>query len=228
VVFATAASFCPAVTAQGFTVLAAALDWLLAETEATFEERASMPLAEQSTWYLTDIFADSAAYAMVPDILRICERQRPDVIVRNDFEFGSCVAAELLGIPHAAFSLSPFMSPATLEPVIGGPLACLRSTHGLPPYPALDMLYPYLYLTIGPPSLQPHISPVIQALRTRPVEEAGGGTGCDPAVLGHDPAAATAGARLARHEVQSHPRPPADHRRGGRGPTSRRGGQHRP
>ncbi|MGH3929947.1 MAG: glycosyltransferase [Pseudonocardiaceae bacterium] len=173
--FAVAADFCPSVRLQGFEAEPAGLNWLLADTGATFRERQHMPLSRQSTWFLTEVFADAAAHAMVPDLLSICERWHPEVIVRNDFEFGSCVAAEITGIPQATFGVSPFMPASMLEPVIGDQLAYLRSTHGLTPFPALDMLYPYLYFTIAPLSFQHPVSPVIHALRTRPVEEPGPG-----------------------------------------------------
>jgi len=173
--FAVAADFCPSVRQRGHNAEPAGLNWLLADTGATFPERRDMPLHQQSTWFLTDVFADAAAHDMVPDLLRICDRWRPDVIVRNDFEFGSCIAAELTGIPQATFGVSPFMPASTLEPLIGDQLAYLRSAHGLAPFPALDMLYPFLYLTIAPPGFQAAVCPVIHALRTAPVEEPGPG-----------------------------------------------------
>lgn len=39
---------------------------------------------------------------MVADLLRICQTWRPDLFVRDTQAYGGCIAAEMLGIPHAA------------------------------------------------------------------------------------------------------------------------------
>ncbi len=154
VAFASSASFCPIIEARGFQAIAAGLDWLETEVEESFPESRDMSPEELSSWFMTDLFTDIAAHRMVPDLLEIGVRWKPDLIVRNDYEFGSCVAAECLGIPQATVSICFFMSPSLLKPLIGDQLAYLRSVHGLAPYPALDMLYPYLYLTYAPFSCQ--------------------------------------------------------------------------
>lgn len=169
VAFATSRSFCPAVAARGFESLPAGLDWLESNPSQTFPEFERMSPEQQGEWLMTDVFADIAAHQMVPDLLDICAGWRPDVIVGNDFTFAVCVAAERLGLPHATISVSFFLSAATLEPMIGDQLAYLRSMHGLPPYPATDMLYPYLYLAYAPPSFQPREVHVMHRVRPAPV-----------------------------------------------------------
>ncbi|HYP40113.1 MAG TPA: glycosyltransferase [Chloroflexia bacterium] len=165
VAFASSASFCPVIEARGFQALEAGLDWLETEVEANFPESRGMSPEELSSWFMTDLFTDIAAHQMVPDLLEIGARWKPDLIVRNDYEFGSCVAAECLGIPQATVSICFFMSPSLLKPLVGDQLAYLRSVHGLAPYPALDMLYPYLYLSYAPISVQPPELPMIKSLR---------------------------------------------------------------
>ncbi|MBV9789345.1 MAG: glycosyltransferase [Chloroflexi bacterium] len=167
--FATARSFGPTVAAYGFAAIAAGLDWLEAHAVRTFPEMEDMTAAEQGDWLLSDIFADVAAHRMIPDLIAICREWRPDVIVRNDFEFASCIVAELLDIPQATISISFFLSASVLEPRIGEQLAYLRSMHGLSPYPALDMLYPYLYLVLAPSTFQPRELPVMHGIRPTPV-----------------------------------------------------------
>ncbi len=165
VAFASARSFLPTLERHGLTALSAGLDWLEAETARTFPEFAELALAEQGTWMLTEVFADQAAHAMVPDLLALCADWQPDLIVRNDFEFASCIVGERLGLPYATISISFFLPEAVLQPLIGEQLAYLRSSYGLAPYPAIDMLYRHAYLSFAPLSFQPRFLPTMHALR---------------------------------------------------------------
>jgi UDP:flavonoid glycosyltransferase YjiC (YdhE family) len=154
VAFASAAQFGALVEAHGLPCFAAGLDWLESEAEQSFPELRTMSLEEQHTWFLTDLFADIAAHRMLPDLLALCRSWKPDLIVSNDFEFAAPVAAELLGLPYAAVGIDLFFPLPIKQQLIGAPLAYLRSAYGLPPYPALDMLYRWLYLPLFPPSFQ--------------------------------------------------------------------------
>jgi len=169
VAFAVAPSFCSTVEAKGFRCLPAGLDWLEAEADQVFPEMRELSMDEQGAWFIRDVFADIAAYEMVPDLLDIGSSWHPDVLVRNDYEFGSCVAAECLGLPQATISVSFFWSEPILQRQIGDQLAYLRSAYHLPPYPALDMLYPYLYLTYAPSSWQPQAPAVMNAVQLAPL-----------------------------------------------------------
>ena len=73
--------------------------------------------------------------------------------MREATEFAGCVAAERLGIPHAAVQISAWRP--HLHTVIAEPLGALRRGVGLPPDPDLAMLYRHLLLTPVPPSFQP-------------------------------------------------------------------------
>src|SRR5205807_6858271 len=81
--------------------------------------------------------------------------------------FGGCVAAECLGIPHATGREGWFRSPAEFRAAFGAPLAALRRAHGLPPDPAMAMLYRYLGFAWVPPRfVDPagYIAPVLHFL----------------------------------------------------------------
>jgi len=84
---------------------------------------------------------------MVPDILAFAATWAPDLIVRAEQEYGGCVAAEVLGVPHAAVGVNAIGDFIAHEH-IAGPLAALRAIHGLPPDP--DLLMPHRYLTLRP------------------------------------------------------------------------------
>jgi UDP:flavonoid glycosyltransferase YjiC (YdhE family) len=150
VVFACAPSFCEHVQRLGFNVLPVGFDWLEWEAADKFPEMENTLLAQRHDWLLTNVFSDIAAHEMTAGILALANTWRPDVIVRGSFEFGACVAAERLEIPHATIGIGLFFSPGMLEPRIGDQLAYLRSAYGLEPYPALDMLYRNLYLSYFP------------------------------------------------------------------------------
>ena len=65
-------------------------------------------------------------------------------VVRDAADYGSCIAAEILGIPHAAHEGAAFV--ASTKSIVAEPLADLRSANGLPPDPELRMLERYLVL----------------------------------------------------------------------------------
>lgn len=154
VAFASAESFRPIIEKLGFKAFASGLDWLESQAELTFPELSSMPLEQQQLWFFTEIFANVAAQRMLPDLLARCESWQPDLIVRNDYEFAGCVAAECFGIPHAAIGLDLFLSQAVQESLIGPQLSRLREAAGLSPHSPMEMLYRYLYLSLMPPGYQ--------------------------------------------------------------------------
>ena len=81
-------------------------------------------------------FAASIARDRAPRVLELCEQWRPDVIVREEFDFGTAVAAERLGMPDATVLVSAsgaFPRPAE----IGEALQEVRADHGLAPDPGL-------------------------------------------------------------------------------------------
>src|SRR5688572_13426556 len=99
--FASAALLAPAVERAGFRLEAAGApyDGGLA---ARFPELVALPPAERADFAWRRNFADYRAASMVPDLLAIGRAWRPDLFVREDAELGACVAAEVLGVPHAA------------------------------------------------------------------------------------------------------------------------------
>lgn len=172
VAFAVAKSFCPTIAAVGFRSFPAGYDWLLSERQslvAVIQEQ----IGDRPFSGLKDMFAGFLAPRMVPDLLTIARSWRPDVIVRDPLEFGGCVAAEALDIPHAANGpLQAFWRGAWTGPPgeIDKPdFEELRRAYGLPPDPALTMLHRYLYLAFLPPTF-PHpdlgLPPTLHYLRT--------------------------------------------------------------
>src|SRR5262249_26818935 len=97
------------------------------------------------------LFAGLYAEAMIPDLLAIAAAWQPDAIVREVAEFGGCVAAELLGIPHASVRSNTMLSSDFARDVVRSAMRRLRSRHRLPPDPADGMLFRSLHLAFEPP-----------------------------------------------------------------------------
>ncbi len=100
-----------------------------------------------------DRFVRGAAARRVPQILALCADWRPDVVVCDEADFGSMLAAERLGLPHATVLVMAAGSFVRAE-VVGEALNDLRAAHGLPPDPGLEMLYRHLALSPFPPGFR--------------------------------------------------------------------------
>jgi UDP:flavonoid glycosyltransferase YjiC (YdhE family) len=88
-------------------------------------------------------------------LLGLCADWRPDVLVRDEADFGAAVAAERLGLPRATvlvIASETFVRPE----VVAGALDELRAEHGLEPDPGLEALDRDLVLSPFPPTLRRH------------------------------------------------------------------------
>lgn len=79
--------------------------------------------------------------------------------MREEQEYGGAVAAEVLGVPHAAVGILAIGDKIPRD-LIAAPLAALRAAHGLPPDPGVAMPYRYLTLRPFPPGFQDPVLPV--------------------------------------------------------------------
>ncbi|MEO6509587.1 MAG: glycosyltransferase, partial [Nocardioides sp.] len=113
-------------------------------------------------------FADRATrrhLGVVPGLLR---EWRPDVVVREETDFGTAMACELAGVPCATLLI---LSAGTLpRPDLVAPrLEAIRAEHGLPPDPALATLGRDLVLAPFAPSFRDPSAPLsATALPYRP------------------------------------------------------------
>ena len=103
--------------------------------------------------WLAEGFARRGARRHVTSITEIARQWRPDVLVRDEVDFGTAIVAELLGIPCATVSVLA-AGGFLLKELVAQPLNELRSEHGLPADPQLAMLDAGLVLAPHPPSFR--------------------------------------------------------------------------
>ncbi|MFT7840071.1 glycosyltransferase [Saccharothrix sp. BKS2] len=118
-----------------------------------------VPDREREDRDLRDGFARRGAGRSLPRYLDLFDRWRPDVVVCEEVDFGSVLAAEKLGLPYANAQVIASGAFVRRE-VVGPALAELRAAHGLPPDPDLVMLHRHLLLSPFPPSFRDPASPL--------------------------------------------------------------------
>lgn len=75
------------------------------ELAAAWEQVFSLPPEQWDDYVIREIFAACHARAALPGTLATIEEWGPDVVVRDSCEFSAAVAAERLGVPHAAIGV---------------------------------------------------------------------------------------------------------------------------
>jgi UDP:flavonoid glycosyltransferase YjiC (YdhE family) len=88
---------------------------------------------------LRDAYADRFARVGVSRLLELNVEWQPDIVVCDEVDFGSMIAAERLGLPHATVLVAAAGSFVRPE-VVAEKLDALRAEHGLSPDPGLGML----------------------------------------------------------------------------------------
>ena len=172
VAFACASSFIPTVERVGFRAFSAGFD----DRERSIGDLFPGPFTKDPAvrwWMWPNVFVGVYAVVMVPDLVTIGHAWQPDLIVRESHEYGGCIAAEVLGIPHASVRTVYPSSQYGLRHLVATPLARLRELHGLPPDPDVEMPFRYLHLAAEPPHFQllgSSVAPTAHLLRPVNVE----------------------------------------------------------
>jgi N-glycosyltransferase len=161
VCFACASSFRQEVEKHGFPAHPVGLDFvfsrpdyfsmLLAEAGVEMPDPAELAGHQRHAWVTNNLFIRAAAARALPDVCALAESWAADVIVRESSEYSGCVAAEVLGLPHASVAAAADAALDRRE-LTTAALATLRAAAGLPPDPGAEMLYRYLHLSFMPSS----------------------------------------------------------------------------
>ncbi|MDX1992613.1 MAG: glycosyltransferase [bacterium] len=151
VAFVSGGSMQPTVETMGFSVVNNAVE----RPEAQPPQRLSLQTVnvKREEDDLREKFARHAARSRAAEMLEVCARWMPDVIVCDEVDFGSMIAGEKLGIPYASVVVIASGSFIRLE-VVGEALNEVRAGYHLPPDSELKMLSRDLVLTPVPRSFR--------------------------------------------------------------------------
>lgn len=130
----------PAYDTGGATVLAPGLRRALVPVDRAAEEDV-----------VRRAYAGTVARERAARLRALAAEWSPDAVVRDELDFGAAVAAEALGVPHAAvvvIAAGGFVRPD----VVGEALDALRGEHGLPP--DTGMLERHLTVVPVPPGFR--------------------------------------------------------------------------
>ncbi len=172
VAFAARAAFAPAVQHAGFRVFPSGLD---RDTGEVLPQLRTLGERDRMAFTAREVFAGLRPRYLIPDLLALAAIWPPDLLVREESEYGGCIAAECLGLPHAAIGIAA--AGDHLPPdLITAPLNAHRAAHALPPDPDLAMLHRYLTLRPFPPGFQDPaltVAPTTHYLRPTPADRSG-------------------------------------------------------
>ena len=114
------------------------------------------------------VFAGILAPELAAATLELARDWPPDLVIHDDSEQGSWIAAERLGIPHLAFQATAWRG--TGLRLSSEPLNALRASLGLAADPELERWHRHGYLGTRPPSLlNPDDPPPATTVPVRPV-----------------------------------------------------------
>jgi UDP:flavonoid glycosyltransferase YjiC (YdhE family) len=111
-----------------------------------------------------DAYAGRIAGVRTAELLRLCADWRPDVVVRDETDYGAAIAAERAGVPHASVLVIAAGGFAPPE-LVAEPLNRLRAAHGLPA-DAAAMLSRNLVLSPFAPSFRDPADPLPPTARS--------------------------------------------------------------
>jgi UDP:flavonoid glycosyltransferase YjiC (YdhE family) len=114
----------------------------------------SMPPDVQNVVVISEIFGRLDATASLPGLREACAEWEPDVVVREPNEYGSAVAAELHGIPHARVAIGLARMEGLALRCAANAVGTLRASVGLPGDRTARALRRSPYLTLFPASLE--------------------------------------------------------------------------
>ena len=161
VAFACAPERIPLVESSGFPVFPAGIDVGSTPETAEMEERyeAIPDIAEREKLLMREGFAGWYARHKAQDILTVCETWRPDLLVRDEIDFGSAIAAERCELLHASVLVIAAGSFVQRD-LITESLNTLRAEHGLASDHDLTMLSRYLVFAPFPPCYRDPADPL--------------------------------------------------------------------
>ena len=118
-----------------------------------------LPPEQANEVVVGEVFGRLNTTAALPRLREACEEWRPDVVVRDPNEYGSALAAELHGIPHARVAIGLASTEELGLGIAASAIDAIRRDEGLPPDPGADVLRRSPYLSLFPPTLDEGVQP---------------------------------------------------------------------
>jgi UDP:flavonoid glycosyltransferase YjiC (YdhE family) len=129
----------------------------IAAARAAFPELDALPLRAMTEAMWRHVFPGTLAETMTRDALAFGRSWTPDVVVHEDCDLGSWIAAEVLGVPHVTVQVTAWRP--WLLAIAAERLDDLTSAHGLPADPRLERMHRYRFLTTRPRSIRAYEAP---------------------------------------------------------------------
>jgi len=153
VVLASSASFSSQLAATGLRWLSAGIDWLESEPQAAFPDITQYRGLAGKQFILGEIFSGRTAAPMAWDLLASAEGWRPDLVIREPWEFGGALLAAKLGIPCVVHGVGRWLNAVEVRDAGSVHLQSAAATFGIDRSAALDWVDGDLYLDPCPPAL---------------------------------------------------------------------------
>lgn len=130
---------------------------------------AQLGFEEANAAMIGEFFGRIDTTATLPGLRALVEDWRPDVIVRESWEFASTIVAELYDVPLARVALGLVAVEELSIELVAGAVDDARRAAGLPPDRAGDRLRDTPYLTMMPEPLEdPEVAPPASTHRFSP------------------------------------------------------------
>jgi UDP:flavonoid glycosyltransferase YjiC (YdhE family) len=118
-----------------------------------------LPPEEANEVVIGEIFGRLNTTASLPRLRAACEEWRPDAVLRDPNEYGSALAAELNGIPHARVAIGLASSEELALGIAAGAIDAIRQAEGLQPDSVANVLRRSPYLSVFPQTLDEGAQP---------------------------------------------------------------------
>src|ERR687897_712442 len=141
------------------------------ELGAVWSRVPQLPPDEANEVVVGEVFGRLNTTAALPRLREACEEWRPDVVVRDPNEYGSALAAELHGIPHARVAIGLASTEELGLGIAASAIDAIRREQGLPSDQAAAVLRDSPYLSLFPPTLDEGVQPDTHRFRDPAWEE---------------------------------------------------------
>lgn len=151
--FVTGRSLFPFIHSKGFQTI----DSNVGLTPEEFPERDELIPQERGAFDIGYVFASYSPPLVFEGLKSIIETEPPDLIIRDQLEFGGYLLGEVYDIPHVTLNISAGwqMAKDFLMNLIETPLMQHRQKLNLPDVSIIESLFRYLRLDMTPESLLP-------------------------------------------------------------------------